>query len=37
MPGDDHCPVCGLPRSLNRKLVWTTDEVSTSKPGIRTD
>ncbi|RJP29242.1 MAG: hypothetical protein C4536_11730 [Actinobacteria bacterium] len=25
MPGHDDCPVCGLPRSLNRKLVWTTD------------
>ncbi len=25
MPGGDDCPVCGLPRSLNRKLVWTTD------------
>ncbi len=25
MPGDDRCPVCGLPRALNRKLVWTTD------------
>jgi hypothetical protein len=25
MPGNDRCPVCGLPRSLNRKLVWTTD------------
>jgi hypothetical protein len=25
MPGNDECPVCGLPRSLNRKLVWTTD------------
>jgi hypothetical protein len=25
MRGGDSCPVCGLPRSLNRKLVWTTD------------
>jgi len=25
MPGSENCPVCGLPRSLNRKLVWTTD------------
>jgi hypothetical protein len=25
MKGDDNCPLCGLPRSLNRKLVWTTD------------
>lgn len=25
MPGDDNCPSCGLPRSLNRKLVWTKD------------
>lgn len=25
MSGDDRCPSCGLPRSLNRKLVWTTD------------
>lgn len=25
MPGDDRCPSCGLPRSLSRKLVWTTD------------
>lgn len=25
MPGNDNCPACGLPRSLNRKLVWTTD------------
>ena len=25
MPGNDDCPSCGLPRSLNRKLVWTTD------------
>jgi hypothetical protein len=25
MPGSDDCPVCGLPRFLNRKLVWTTD------------
>jgi len=25
LPGGDDCPVCGLPRSLNRKLVWATD------------
>lgn len=25
MPGSNECPVCGLPRSLVRKLVWTTD------------
>ncbi|MBN2026669.1 MAG: hypothetical protein JW854_07935 [Actinobacteria bacterium] len=25
MPGREDCPVCALPRSLNRKLVWTTD------------
>jgi hypothetical protein len=25
MPGNDNCPSCGLPRSLTRKLVWTTD------------
>ena len=25
MPRGDNCPRCGLPRSLNRKLVWTTD------------
>ena len=25
MPGNNDCPVCGLPRPLNRKLVWTTD------------
>ena len=25
MPGGDECPVCGLPRSLSRKLVWATD------------
>ena len=25
MAGNDNCPLCGLPQSLNRKLVWTTD------------
>ncbi len=25
MPGSDNCTSCGLPRSLTRKLVWTTD------------
>ncbi len=25
MGNDDACPACGLPRWLNRKLVWTTD------------
>jgi len=25
MPGHEDCPVCALPRSLNRKLVWATD------------
>jgi hypothetical protein len=25
MPGNANCPSCGLPRFLNRKLVWTTD------------
>jgi hypothetical protein len=25
MASDDNCSLCGLPRSLSRKLVWTTD------------
>jgi hypothetical protein len=25
MAGYEPCPSCGMPRSLNRKLVWTTD------------
>lgn len=25
MPGDDKCSLCGFPRSIQRKLVWTSD------------